>query len=46
MANIAEAFAANPGYYGSTFCCGCGKYLPVGKRGEFVWDGTDERVGT
>lgn len=43
---IAETYAANPGYYGSTFCCGCGKYLPVGERGEFVWDGTDERVGT
>lgn len=44
--SIAETYAANPGYYGSTFCCGCGKYLPVGRDGEFVWDGTDERVGT
>jgi len=43
---IAETYAANPGYYGSTFCCGCHAYLPVGKHGEFVWDGTDERVGT
>ena len=43
---IAETYAANPGYYGSTFCCGCGTYLPVGARGEFVWDGTNERVGT
>jgi hypothetical protein len=43
---IAETYAANPHYYGSTFCCGCGKYLPVGAKGEFVWDGTDERVGT
>lgn len=43
---IAETYAANPGYYGSTFCCGCGTYLPVGERGEFVWDGTNERVGT
>jgi hypothetical protein len=42
---IAETYAADPGYYGSTFCCGCHAYLPVGKRGEFVWDGTDERVG-
>ena len=42
----AETYAREPGYYGSTFCCGCGKYLPVGERGEFVWDGTDERVGT
>lgn len=43
---IAETYAASPGYYGSTFCCGCGKYLPVGERGEFVWDGTNDRVGT
>jgi len=43
---IAETYAANPGYYGSTFCCGCGTYLPVGGRGEFVWDGTQDRVGT
>lgn len=43
---IAETYAASPGYYGSTFCCGCGKYLPVGRDGEFVWDGTSDRVGT
>jgi hypothetical protein len=43
---IAETFAANPAYYGSTFCCGCRKYLPVGQDGEFVWDGTTDRVGT
>lgn len=43
---IAETYAAQPGYYGSTFCCGCGKYLPVGRDGEFVWSGTNDRVGT
>lgn len=43
---IAETYAANPYYYDSTFCCGCGDYFPVGRRGEFVWDGTKERVGT
>lgn len=42
----AETYARNPHYYGSTFCCGCGTYLPVGKQGEFVWTGTTERVGT
>jgi hypothetical protein len=43
----AETYARQPGYYGSTFCCGCGTYLPVGERGEFVWDGgSNERVGT
>ena len=43
---IAETYARQPGYYGSTFCCGCGAYFPVGGMGEFVWDGSDERVGT
>lgn len=43
---IAETYAVNPGYYGRTFCCGCGDYFPVGEQGEFVWDNTDERVGT
>lgn len=42
----AETYARQPDYYGQTFCCGCGTYLPVGADGEFVWDGTDERVGT
>jgi len=43
---IAETYARQPGYYGSTFCAGCGEYYRVGKNGEFVWTGTDERVGT
>ena len=48
---IAETYARDPKYYGSTFCCGCGVHLPVGEAGEFVWmteDGkeTSERVGT
>jgi hypothetical protein len=43
---IAETYARSPGYYGSTWCCGCGQYLPVGRDGEFVWAGTSERVGT
>lgn len=42
---IAETYARDPGFYGATFCCGCGAHFPVGKYGEFVWDGTDERVG-
>lgn len=45
--SCAETYARQPSFYGSTFCCGCGKYLPVGKDGEFVWDDArDERVGT
>jgi hypothetical protein len=43
----AETYARQPGFYGLTFCCGCGKYLRVGADGEFVWDKTtNERVGT
>ena len=40
---IAETYAREPTYYGSTFCCGCGGYFPVG---EFAWDGSDEKVGS
>lgn len=43
---IAETYAADPKFYGSTYCCGCGMHRPVGWDGEFVWDGTDEKVGT
>lgn len=41
----AETYARDPGYYGSTFCCGCGEYFPVGKDGQFTWD-NGEKVGT
>lgn len=40
---IAETYAVDPKFYGSTFCCGCKNYFPVG---EFYWDGTKERVGS
>ncbi len=43
---IAETYAREPHFYGATFCCGCHTHLPVGKDGEFVWDGTNVRVGT
>jgi len=43
---LAETYARQPGFYGSTWCCGCNTHLPVGADGEFVWDGTDEKVGT
>jgi len=43
---LAETYAREPRFYSGTFCCGCGVHLPVGERGEFVWDGTNERVGT
>ncbi|MDA8260243.1 MAG: hypothetical protein M0Z99_32195 [Betaproteobacteria bacterium] len=43
---LAETYAREPGFYGSTYCCGCMMHRRVGVDGEFVWDGTNERVGT
>jgi hypothetical protein len=43
---IAETYARDPNFYGSTFCVGCGDHRRVGAVGEFVWEGTNERVGT
>jgi hypothetical protein len=43
---LAETYAREPGFYGGTFCAGCRTHLRVGADGEFVWDGTEERVGT
>lgn len=40
---LAETYAAQPSFYGSTFCCNCGRHFAVG---EFTWDGTDEVVGS
>ena len=43
---IAETYARDPHFYGATYCVRCSRHLPVGPGGEFVWHGTDERVGT
>lgn len=43
---IAETYARNPAFYGATYCVGCNRHRPVGAEGEFVWDGTTERVGS
>jgi hypothetical protein len=44
---IAETYARDPYFYSGTFCVGCGAHFPVGDDdGEFVWDGTDQKVGT
>jgi hypothetical protein len=43
---LAETYARNPRFYGSTYCCGCSMHRPVGEAGEFVWSDTDQRVGT
>ena len=43
---LAETYARDPYFYSGTFCAGCKAHFPVGEDGEFVWDGTDEKVGT
>lgn len=50
---IAETYAAQPTFYGSTYCTACGKHRPVGPDGEFHWlvdpdrqSPTDPKVGT
>lgn len=43
---LAETYARDPAFYSGTFCCHCGAHYPVGANGEFLWDGTDEKVGT
>lgn len=40
---LAETYARNPEFYGATYCAGCNKHLPVS---EFLWDGTEEEVGS
>ena len=42
---IAETYARDPGFYGSTFCTACGGHFPVGAEGEFVWDDGTGKVG-
>lgn len=41
--SIAETYAANPHFYGNTYCVTCRRHLPVS---EFLWDGTNEKVGS
>lgn len=43
---IAETYARDPFFYSGTFCCACRAHFPVGPKGEFVWTGTNEKVGT
>jgi hypothetical protein len=40
---LAETYACDPNYYGSTFCMDCGAHFPVA---EFVWEGSVEKVGS
>lgn len=42
---IAETYAADPKFYGATYCVACKDHFPVGETGDFVWeDGT--KVGS
>ncbi len=43
---LAETYARDPAFYSGTFCCACSNHFPVGEAGEFVWDGTTQKVGT
>ena len=43
---LAETYARDPHFYGSTYCAGCSMHRPVGESGEFEWQGTSEKVGT
>ena len=43
---LSETYARKPSFYGSTYCCRCQMHRLVGEDGEFIWDGTDIRVGT
>ena len=40
---LSETYARDPKFYTHTFCGHCNKHLPVN---EFVWVGTDEKVGS
>ena len=42
---IAETYAREPRFYGSTYCVACGTHRAVGSGGEFVWE-DGSRVGT
>lgn len=41
--SIAETYARDPAFYGGTFCSHCRDHFPVE---EFIWDGTDQQVGS
>lgn len=41
--SIAETYARDPSFYSGTFCCECRAHFPLA---QFVWDGTDETVGS
>jgi hypothetical protein len=40
---LAETYARDPAFYSGTFCVSCANHFPLD---QFVWDGTEEQVGT
>lgn len=40
---IAETYARDPSFYGSTFCVCCKHHFPLD---QFFWEGTNEQVGS
>ena len=40
---LSETYCRDPKFYGATFCATCCVHYPVE---EFVWEGTNERVGS
>ena len=40
---IAETYARDPAFYSGTFCSHCRNHFPLD---QFVWDGTDQQVGS
>lgn len=42
---LAETYARDPHFYGATYCVHCRGHFRVGEAGEFVWAGTDLKVG-
>jgi hypothetical protein len=40
---LSETYARDPKFYGATYRVHCSMHRPVA---EFVWDGTDEQVGS
>lgn len=41
--SIAETLARDPEFYSGGYCAGCLSHFPMN---EYVWDGTNEEVGT
>ena len=40
---LAETYARDPQFYSGTLCCRCASHFPLE---QFIWEGTDERLGT